>query len=383
MRVAKSGSSPRVRGTPRLGRRALRRGRFIPACAGNSSACRAATPSGTVHPRVCGELLGTSPNGAQIAGSSPRVRGTRNCRAVCVAGVPVHPRVCGELTTNLVAQTGDSGSSPRVRGTPADHRGYLAHRRFIPACAGNSIHGSSLSSGCRGSSPRVRGTLRPAAAAAGPLRFIPACAGNSARTSTPAAGSAVHPRVCGELAVGGCRSRIGGGSSPRVRGTLGLQLAHLALARFIPACAGNSLPVVPSAWPLAGSSPRVRGTPYRRATRPSSTRFIPACAGNSGAGSVLLLPGNGSSPRVRGTRASPRPSRRSARFIPACAGNSSNSCLCAHQSAVHPRVCGELRVILDAGRGLFGSSPRVRGTRHPLPARRLVRRFIPACAGNS
>ena len=53
------------------------------------------------------------------------------------------------------------------------------------------------------------------------------------------------------------------------------------------------------------------------------------------------------------------------------------------RATVHPRVCGErfeneIEVI-----GEDGSSPRVRGTRMPLPPILLESRFIPACAGNA
>ena len=111
-----------------------------------------------------------------------------------------------------------------------------------------------------------------------------------------------------------------------------------------------------------GSSPRVRGTlglPRRNFRR---NRFIPACAGNTINGDWL--------PDL-------------ARFIPACAGNTRSAFFLGAAIAVHPRVCGEhvfaaAAQVLDAG-----SSPRVRGTRHPRRARPAGRRFIPACAGNT
>ena len=71
--------------------------RFIPACAGNSSA---------------------------------------NAKPAC--WTPVHPRVCGELVRGVVEFRERVGSSPRVRGTPAGDPIEQSDRRFIPACAGNS-----------------------------------------------------------------------------------------------------------------------------------------------------------------------------------------------------------------------------------------------------
>ena len=73
-------------------------------------------------------------------------------------------------------------------------------------------------------------------------RFIPACAGNASADHRRKGAATVHPRVCGErlapvAAIGGPA-----GSSPRVRGTLGLARASLEGVRFIPACAGNARP---------------------------------------------------------------------------------------------------------------------------------------------
>ena len=71
----------------------------------------------------------------------------------------------------------------------------------------------------------------------------------------------------------------------------------------------------------------------------------------------------GSSPRVRGTQQRRLDFDALRRFIPACAGNSATATSCPRLPPVHPRVCGEL----VAGGG--GADRR--------------QRFIPACAGNS
>ena len=49
------GSSPRVRGTGQAAGMLVRKRRFIPACAGNSSGETKAGFHLAVHPRVCGE----------------------------------------------------------------------------------------------------------------------------------------------------------------------------------------------------------------------------------------------------------------------------------------------------------------------------------------
>ena len=131
-------------------------------------------------------------------------------------------------------------------------------------------------------------------------------------------------------------------------------------------------------------------------------RFIPACAGNSArncsssarasvhprvCGEQLEAlwkysdPG-GSSPRVRGTDRTRSPQHLLRRFIPACAGNSRLCAFSSITSTVHPRVCGEQSYSPPSIARDDGSSPRVRGTvkyGHPV---RFEFRFIPACAGN-
>ena len=173
----------------------------------------------------------------------------------------------------------------------------------------------------------------------------------------------VHPRVCGEREVP-------------------FELAG-ADVRFIPACAGNA---------RASPGPKVRGC-----------RFIPACAGNAYSAlhrcasiavhprvcgerrsvRALRCPKAGSSPRVRGTRAHTSGATAHKRFIPACAGNAMPPARPRPWRPVHPRVCGERRQARMGNHERNGSSPRVRGTRGVDLERRLLNRFIPACAGNA
>ena len=380
------GSSPRVRGTRpnHLSEDVL--DRFIPACAGNSHGRRTKT--------------------RHVRRFIPACAGNSHAPARWPRGQPVHPRVCGELKPKKVVEpSGGPTVHPRVCGEL--ERYHALRERYD------------------GSSPRVRGTRERRVRAIGDLRFIPACAGNSKRRQSRRRFRPVHPRVCGELAIWRPPASTNIGSSPRVRGTrAGARALHLG-SRFIPACAGNS---PPAAWSprLAPVHPRVCGELHRtRFAFLAKLRFIPACAGNSPELLLLahrqsvhprvcgelrwvayyvLLP-SGSSPRVRGTlQALPRQVR---------------------SISVHPRVCGELASTVSFGIVGSGSSPRVRGTRSPLrtagwvrsvhprvcgelprmtraatcpytvhprvcgelgrggPARALVDRFIPACAGNS
>ena len=91
----------------------------------------------------------------------------------------------------------------------------------------------------------------------------------------------------------------------------------------------------------------------------------------------------GSSPRVRGTAHIATPQTSVRRFIPACAGNSPVKTPVATRVSVHPRVCGEQALAAGETSGRSGSSPRVRGTAAKSTSRAVSRRFIPACAGNS
>ena len=111
-----------------------------------------------VHPRVGGEQDHLPGQGVNLAGSSPRGRGTDTNRnagrrasrfipawagnrprtARSHAGPAVHPRVGGEQIRNPPRFASNTGSSPRGRGTAL--RLYYLHPalRFIPAWAGNS-----------------------------------------------------------------------------------------------------------------------------------------------------------------------------------------------------------------------------------------------------
>ena len=273
----------------------------------------------------------------------------------------VHPRVCREHIYTCVSLLVFDGSSPRVQGT-------LDFLRSIKVCS----------------------------------RFIPACAGNTPAVPAIVVVQSVHPRVCREHVGFGKLVIKHAGSSPRVQGTqFRFQFVKL-LARFIPACAGNTIYRFRSGRPATvhprvcrehkalttpasfadGSSPRVQGTLMRIAPGKISGRFIPACAGNTtrnpGPNRMSpvhprvcrehLQPGKqvgpvlGSSPRVQGTHREPLACPCSVRFIPACAGNTLRIQNINVLFSVHPRVCREHISETDEGAVYDGSSPRVQGT---------------------
>ena len=152
------GSSPRVRGTHFNRAREGRVFGIIPACAGNTGACPSRRCAPGDHPRVCGDHPEKVQAVEADAGSSPRVRGTRQrllVGAVLVGIIPAcagntnssrhrasrtrdHPRVCGEHPDSCGFVARYAGSSPRVRGTPE----FVIRGRYelgiIPACAGNT-----------------------------------------------------------------------------------------------------------------------------------------------------------------------------------------------------------------------------------------------------
>ena len=172
-------------------------------------------------------------------------------------------------------------------------------------------------------------------------RFIPACAGNSLEQATEDISTTVHPRVCGEQGRLLVRYPARRGSSPRVRGTVQLRRQPIDPWRFIPAVCGEQGSGGYYQFRMAGSSPRVRGT---------------------------VLPDSGG-----------RPTRR---FIPACAGNSRVQREKPPAITVHPRVCGEQMIYPIKIVRICGSSPRVRGTVATGVNPNRPARFIPACAGN-
>ncbi len=396
------GSSPRVRGTLNPGLYVVAYDGFIPARAGNAPRWPPWPIPMPVHPRACGERLGSGGYVRLSSGSSPRVRGTHRppgfsraptrfiparagnatYRAAHFASIPVHPRACGERDVLPLDRRLVFGSSPRVRGTRPEPLPGADRVRFIPARAGNagdrrrssprySVHPRACGERCRqrsqpghahGSSPRVRGTPPLDMLDNRPPRFIPARAGNAVASGLNQVVPTVHPRACGER----CRQRSQPGhphgSSPRVRGTrLCLRRGHGA-DRFIPARAGNA----------GTSSPSTR-----------LETVHPRACGERHDGPPPVLWRGGSSPRVRGTPAVHPPGCCPVRFIPARAGNAPLSRQTRPETTVHPRACGERYGGASLSRWPSGSSPRVRGTRVDLEDETGSRRFIPARAGNA
>ena len=192
-----------------------------------------------------------------------------------------------------------------------------------------------------GSSQLTRGTLGGSDIRAGLCRFIPACAGNSSKSMPGAPSNTVHPRLRGELKSIEGIDICWCGSSPLTRGTQSKALPRTVPRRFIPAYAGNSFSL--SHHPIHYSvHPRLRGE------LPPKSSF----------GDMNI----GSSPLTRGTPFSHRNICVLQRFIPAYAGNSDAAGTVFYESAVHPRLRGELASLQTSFTPLAGSSPLTRGT---------------------
>ena len=131
-----------------------------------------------------------------------------------------------------------AGSSPRMRGKPGLGRLRPGRAGLIPAHAGKTLRPTALSSssgahpracgenwgevsgdvGFSGSSPRMRGKLR-CFPRAGPIAgLIPAHAGKTRLPIFSTLKGWAHPRACGENFPGARLTRLGVGSSPRMRG---------------------------------------------------------------------------------------------------------------------------------------------------------------------
>mgnify|MGYP001470775927 CR=1 FL=1 len=197
--VAKGfGSSPRLRGTLSGQRPPTALRRFIPAPAGNAQQKQPSEEEISVHPRACGERRTTHSKSLAANGSSPRLRGTRSRAAACTSGMRFIP-----------APAGNAASTPMGTSSPAVHPRACGERNKFT----DQFHATS------GSSPRLRGTLGERLKEERERRFIPAPAGNARSGVGPIRALSVHPRACGERAVGEDGGRGGVGSSPRLRGT--------------------------------------------------------------------------------------------------------------------------------------------------------------------
>ena len=172
------------------------------------------------------------------------------------------------------------------------------------------------------------------------------------------------------------------GSSPRMRGTPLVVWGDSCDEGIIPAYAGNTCHAVrqPSLWwdhprvcgehdsnaqgnlQQPGSSPRMRGTPLVSDVYAEWMEDHPRVCGEHAQETERRAQESGSSPRMRGTPSGHIQTDTRLGIIPAYAGNTISHGVRYAGLRDHPRVCGEHAKRLGFGRGVLGSSPRMRGT---------------------
>ena len=214
-------------------------------------------------------------------------------------------------------------------------------RPVHPRARGEHVFGSAVFGSDVGSSPRTRGTYSWGAIGAPCSRFIPAHAGNISWPYRWSRGRPVHPRARGEHFILIRHTIFPFGSSPRTRGTYQAFGPLCRVRRFIPAHAGNIVPLR-SGWRTAAVHPRARGEHFSI--------------------SDSISENFGSSPRTRGTWYPSTEGIVGARFIPAHAGNIHDQSIETQRTSVHPRARGEHEGQPARPSGPGGSSPRTRGT---------------------
>ena len=273
-----------------------------------------------------------------------------------------HPRGCGAHAFCFFCKPFKRGSSPRVRGSPSSSQSFFYGRGIIPAGAGLTFphtsrcecawdhprgcgaHTTSFSAlvASLGSSPRVRGSRKFPPFLLNCRGIIPAGAGLTATLTHSRYPRRDHPRGCGAHS---CLKRAYGifaGSSPRVRGSRLQRLEALLRNGIIPAGAGLT---------------------KDDGIRFSAIRDHPRGCGAHYTGEILQGSNSGSSPQVRGSQTIVKRVSVQLGIIPAGAGLTDLPNKEDIKQRDHPRGCGAHKITIDDVYVVWGSSPRVRGSR--------------------
>ena len=150
-----------------------------------------------------------------------------------------------------------------------------------------------------------------------------------------------------------------------------------------PRACGEHTPSCGVPHPCSGSSPRMRGALGVVLYLPRGRGIIPAYAGSTNQVFIRVLTVVGSSPRMRGAQSGLTRVDGSCRIIPAYAGSTCRWCTDSNWPKDHPRVCGE-HLDGPAQRGFgTGSSPRMRGAHKPHVFDTDRDGIIPAYAGST
>ena len=334
-----AGLSPPTRGNPSVVSLFDYALRSIPAHAGEPLAAEWTTTKTTVYPRPRG---GTPLRRAGVdrhQGLSPPTRGNRariGDRASARRSIPAHageppvggvvheveevyPRPRGGTICSSVSATSPGGLSPPTRGNPAGERAGPARIRSIPAHAGE---------------PCAR----------------PRCTG----------GREVYPRPRGGTRGEHPLPGTSPGLSPPTRGNRRFISVYSDVGGSIPAHAGE---------PCAAS--RARG----------AVRVYPRPRGGTALRAARRAGVVGLSPPTRGNRAELSFADSAEGSIPAHAGEPASPLSTCRRRAVYPRPRGGTSIFMPSKVAASGLSPPTRGNRPSRGETGVLRRSIPAHAG--
>ncbi len=258
----------------------------------------------------------------------------------------------------------------------------LPKYRFIPRWRGEhrSLVNSSFSRS--GLSPLARGTHAAAFSPVAVARFIPAGAGNTTRKLAGLPASSVYPRWRGEHFCPYLRLALFRGLSPLARGTRSVGLCVISFDRFIPAGAGNTV-LAAEISSLYSVYPRWRGEHAAAIRGKTPWSVYPRWRGEHSSSGRVMSRQVGLSPLARGTLNRIPVMFPGIRFIPAGAGNTKACWLNIAARSVYPRWRGEHFLWIVTVNSPNGLSPLARGTPTQVKRHSYDPRFIPAGAGNT
>ncbi len=227
---------------------------------------------------------------------------------------------------------------------------------------GEHLAATSFRYSISGSSPHVRGALGLDAREGAGRGIIPACAGSTDDYLSRLDGGGIIPACAGSTLLASASAQVARGSSPHVRGARDAPAVLDSLDGIIPACAGSTMSRM-SAASKSWDHPRMCGE--HESARPSTSGT------------------RGSSPHVRGALLLRASVAQLEGIIPACAGSTTRVLTGRRLQGDHPRMCGEHTITTDVNAPLEGSSPHVRGAPCPEGAASGTSGIIPACAGST
>ena len=292
------GLSPRMRGNRWATCQSLRGFGSIPAHAGEPRyRCRWTCPY-RVYPRACGGTVSAPDVDTPMRGLSPRMRGNQvqsSGEGASLGSIPAHageprrtapgctesrvyPRACGGTWRGEERQDLRVGLSPRMRGNlpgrpraartsgsiPAhageplsEQRSYAQARVYPRACGGTELS-ADIAKPTTGLSPRMRGNRPQAIRGRLGIGSIPAHAGEPSDCVAQKLGHGVYPRACGGTFEKPATMAFTSGLSPRMRGNHGHWQIPLRKPGSIPAHAGEPYSSCDQTW-MPGVYPRACG----------------------------------------------------------------------------------------------------------------------------